>query len=129
MNFSERLIYLRKKHNLTQKDVYDSIKMSSSAYQRCENDRGTPSYQTLLTLAEFFEVSIDYLVGRTDNPLFLEEKVEEKMMLSPQMERLQEKLIAADSQMAAEVENYLNYLIAQKKAQKNSSQLKAADDK
>lgn len=127
MTFSERLVYLRKKHNLTQQDVYTAIKMSSSSYQRCENDRGTPSYKTLLTLADFFKVSIDYLVGRTDNPSIREDDSKEKLsepILSPQMNNLQKKLLSVDSQIAAEVESYLNYLL-----QKKSSQDKAAESK
>lgn len=127
MTFSERLVYLRKKHNLTQQDVYTAIKMSSASYQRCENDRGTPSYKTLLTLADFFKVSIDYLVGRTDNPSIREDDSKEKLsepILSPQMNNLQKKLLSVDSQIAAEVESYLNYLL-----QKNSSQDKAAESK
>ena len=129
MNFSERLVYLRKKHNLTQQDVYTAIKMSSASYQRCENDRGTPSYKTLLTLADFFKVSIDYLVGRTDNPSVIEGGSNDKLsepVLSPQMNNLQKKLLSVDSQIAAEVESYLNYLLQKKK---NSSQDKAAESK
>ena len=127
MTFSERLVYLRKKHNLTQQDVYTAIKMSSASYQWCENDRGTPSYKTLLTLADFFKVSIDYLVGRTDNPSIREDDSKEKLsepILSPQMNNLQKKLLSVDSQIAAEVESYLNYLL-----QKKSSQDKAAESK
>ena len=68
MGFSERLIVLRKQRNLTQKDVYTSVGMSMLGYQRYEYGTREPAYKYLVSLADYFGVSIDYLVGRTDNP-------------------------------------------------------------
>lgn len=68
MIFSERLIYLRKLNNLTQKQVYEAIKMSQIGYQRYEYGKREPAFKNLIALADYFNVSIDYLVGRTDNP-------------------------------------------------------------
>ena len=42
--------------------------MAESAYQRYEQGRREPAFRQLLTLADTFNVSLDYLVGRTDNP-------------------------------------------------------------
>ncbi len=68
MTFHERLVYLRKSRNLTQKQVYESIEMSMVGYQRYEYGTREPAYQKLIALADYFDVSIDYLVGRTDKP-------------------------------------------------------------
>ena len=68
MTFPERLIELRKGRNLTQKQVYENVGLSSLGYQRYEYGTREPAFQKLLALADFFNVSIDYLVGRTDNP-------------------------------------------------------------
>lgn len=68
MTFSERLVELRKARNLTQKQVYEGVGMSMLGYQRYEYGEREPSYQKLLALADFFEVSLDYLVGRSDEP-------------------------------------------------------------
>lgn len=68
MNFSMRLKNLRVERNLTQKQVYEAIGLSSLGYQRYEYGQREPAFQKLLALADFFNVSIDYLVGRTDNP-------------------------------------------------------------
>ena len=68
MIFSERLIEIRKSRNLTQKEVYEAVGMSALGYQRYEYGTREPAFQKLLALADFFGVSIDYLVGRTDNP-------------------------------------------------------------
>lgn len=68
MTFSERLISLRKSKNITQKQISTTINMSEPAYQRYEYGTREPAYQKLIALADYFNVSIDYLVGRTDNP-------------------------------------------------------------
>lgn len=68
MFFSERLVFLRKDRNLTQKQVYDAVGMSAIGYQRYEYGEREPAYQKLLALADYFDVSLDYLVGRSDDP-------------------------------------------------------------
>lgn len=68
MTFSERLISLRKNSNLTQKQVYEAVGMSALGYQRYEYGKREPAYKNLIALADYFNVSLDYLVGRSDDP-------------------------------------------------------------
>jgi len=68
MSFSERLIELRISRKLTQKQVYESLGMSAIGYQRYEYGDREPAYQNLIALADYFDVSLDYLVGRSDDP-------------------------------------------------------------
>lgn len=68
MSFGENLLNLRKSRNLTQKDVYTAVGMSAIGYQRYEYGEREPAYKKLIALADYFDVSIDYLVGRTDKP-------------------------------------------------------------
>ncbi|MEY8382319.1 helix-turn-helix transcriptional regulator [Christensenellaceae bacterium 44-20] len=68
MFFSERLLELRKSRNLTQKDVYSAVGLSALGYQRYEYGQREPAFQKLIALADFFDVSLDYLVGRSDDP-------------------------------------------------------------
>ena len=68
MSFPERLKSLRKCRNLTQKQVAEGINMSQIAYQKYEYATRAPAYHKLVALADFFGVSIDYLVGATDDP-------------------------------------------------------------
>lgn len=68
MSFSNRLISLRKSRNITQKQVCNAIGMSEPAYQRYEYGQREPAYQKLIALADYFNVSLDYLVGRSDDP-------------------------------------------------------------
>lgn len=68
MFFSERLVLLRKKHNLTQKQLATEIKLSELAIQHYESQRRKPAFDALIALADYFDVSLDYLVGRSDDP-------------------------------------------------------------
>lgn len=66
--FIERLKICRKSCHKTQKDVAQFLQISERAYQHYELGDREPSNETLTALAKYFNVSIDYLVGRTDNP-------------------------------------------------------------
>lgn len=68
MTFHERLIFLQETRGLSKKDIYSACNISRVAYYRYESGERTPTYEALFALADYFGVSIDYLVGRTDNP-------------------------------------------------------------
>lgn len=68
MNFPERLTTLQKNCGIPKKDIYSACNISRIAYYRYENGDRSPTCEVLIALADFFGVSIDYLVGRTDNP-------------------------------------------------------------
>lgn len=68
MTFQNRLIELRNTRNLTQKQIAESVGISVLGYQRYEYGVREPAFHVLISLADYFNVSIDYLVGRTDNP-------------------------------------------------------------
>ena len=65
---SNRLIKLKKDKNLLQKDIAKDVNLSFRAYQYYERGQREPTASVLIALADYFDVSIDYLVGRTDNP-------------------------------------------------------------
>ena len=67
--FSERVKILRLSHNLSQAELAKIVGFSySSAIGDIERGRRTTPIDKIVALADYFEVSIDYLVGRTDNP-------------------------------------------------------------
>lgn len=67
--FSSRLHDLRAKKALSQKALADVIGLSDAAITMLEKGKRSPSFEVLCALAEFFDVSIDYLVGRSDDPI------------------------------------------------------------
>ena len=66
--FSERLIELRDGRNLSQKEVAAEFGVVVRAYQRYEYGEREPQLSTLIRMADFYGVSIDYMAGRTDTP-------------------------------------------------------------
>ena len=52
--------------NLTQKEFASMFKMSDARYNQYETGKRNPDYETLKLFADFFDVSIDYLFGRTN---------------------------------------------------------------
>lgn len=64
--FSERLKETRKKRNCTQKSIADYLGIAERAYQNYEYGNREPSLDTLVKLADYFDVSIDFLAGRSD---------------------------------------------------------------
>lgn len=66
--FIERLKICRKNCKVTQKQVAVAIGTSEQNYQRYERGTQQPTLPVLLALADYFDVSLDYLVGRSDDP-------------------------------------------------------------
>ena len=64
--FKTRLKELRKAKKMSQKHISSSIGVSNTQYQRYEYGEQEPTLKILVSLADFFDVSLDYLVGRTD---------------------------------------------------------------
>jgi len=67
-NFSEHLKSIRKSKGLTQRNVAVGIDVSERIYQRYERDESKPSFENLWALADFFEISVDELMGRDWKP-------------------------------------------------------------
>ena len=64
----ERLKKLRKEGKLTQKDIATFLNISQPAYQQFESGKKKMNLETMEKLADFFNVSTDYLLGKTDFP-------------------------------------------------------------
>ncbi len=61
--FDDRLKKLRIARNLTQKDAADALKLKTNTYRNYENDEREPTAMTLLSIARFFGVTVDYLLN------------------------------------------------------------------
>jgi transcriptional regulator with XRE-family HTH domain len=66
MTLGERLQLLRKTHNLSQKELAAHLKFTVSTISNYEQDIHFPDLYTLCRLADFYHVSTDYLLGRTE---------------------------------------------------------------
>ena len=63
MDFSKRLRDLREENNVKQKDLAEKLNLKPNAISKYEKGVSQPSIQTLVTISEFFSVTVDYLLG------------------------------------------------------------------
>lgn len=66
MDFAQRVKQLRKNKHLTGKQLGNILGITKTGISYWENGRSVPDNEMLLKLADFFDVSIDYLLGKTD---------------------------------------------------------------
>jgi transcriptional regulator with XRE-family HTH domain len=96
LEIGQRLVQLRTERGLTQEQLAELLNMSRSTYAQYEVDRRTPDADTIKLLADFFDVTTDYLLGRTDTP----NRAENLPLLKPKDER----------EIAKDLESMLNSL-------------------
>ena len=68
MNLSDALKRFRKEFAITQKQATIAANVSERNYQDYEYGKVIPSAGVLIALADYYQVSLDYLVGRSDDP-------------------------------------------------------------
>ena len=66
--FSERLKELRMRHGYSQSELAKAIGVERTRYNKWEATGTEPSFAVLVKIADFFNVSTDYLLGRVDRP-------------------------------------------------------------
>jgi transcriptional regulator with XRE-family HTH domain len=68
----KRLVQLRNHFNLTQEELANILGVARTTYAMYEQGKREMDYETLIKLANRFNVSLDYLFERTDNPFHQE---------------------------------------------------------
>ena len=63
-----RIRDLREDHDLTQKQIAQLLGMSQTGYSKYETGENDIPTSVLIKLARFYNTSIDYLLGETENP-------------------------------------------------------------
>ncbi len=63
-----KLRELRKSKGISQLKLAMDLNMNQNSVSRYENGEREADYATLISIADYFDVSIDYLLGRTDKP-------------------------------------------------------------
>ncbi len=66
VKFAENLKMLRNEAGLSQQQLADKLKTSQRKISYLESGLNEPNLQDLFELSEIFDVSIDFLVGKTD---------------------------------------------------------------
>ncbi len=73
--FGEILKSLRKEKGISGRELADILKVHKGSISNWETNRRSPDKEMLNVIAEYFEVSVDYLLGRTDERNVHKEKV------------------------------------------------------
>ncbi len=68
MKFASRLKSLRKAKNITQLHLATILKTNQNTISRYETGEREPGLNELVAIAKYFNVSVDYLLGVSDNP-------------------------------------------------------------
>lgn len=66
LNFGDRILLLRKKKNLSQKQLADQLGIVPTELASWENDTAFPQYKQLLKLADILDISLDFLTCRIE---------------------------------------------------------------
>ncbi len=107
MDFSVRLKQLRQKHRLTQSELANILELKPTAISNYESQRNEPSFQKLIALSQYFDVSCDYLLGVTDSYLPIGGEVLDKDIVD--FFNLYQQLSKESSKELQEYANYLLY--------------------
>ena len=70
MNMKMRIRDMREDNDLTQQKIADILLCDQSLYSKYERGEREIPLSMLIKLAEFYDTSLDYLVGRTNDPTF-----------------------------------------------------------
>lgn len=106
MNFNVRLKQLRQKHKLTQSELADILGLKPTAISNYESKRNEPSFDKLIALSKYFDVSCDYLLGVSDAYLPVGGEVLDKDIVD--FFNLYQQL---DADSAKAMRDYANYLL------------------
>ncbi len=86
---AQRLLKLRKQKRYTQSEICVLIGVSRITYQGYEAERSSPTVEALVRLADFYNVSLDFISGRTDNANGIDFKKSEKNAIQSELAELQ----------------------------------------
>ena len=90
---SRKLKNLRDKHGYLQKFVADKLGVRSNTLSGYESGARAPDPKMLVDLAEFYNVTTDYLLGKSDNPELTEK---DERDIAKRMEQIKEDLTTGD---------------------------------
>lgn len=106
MEFSIRLKELRQKHKLTQSELAEILNLKPTAISNYESKRNEPSFDKLIALSKYFDVSCDYLLGISDAYLPVGGEVLDKDIVD--FFNLYQQM---DSSSSKDIKEYAKYLI------------------
>ena len=113
---AERLRSLRESVKLSQVKMAEIVGVKQSSLNRYELNQASPTFETLTRYADYFDVSMDYIFGRTDNPQGKLYEYKPKIEQSdPQMKKVVELCCVPNSPMNARLKETLLQMLGEAK--------------
>ena len=125
VGFMKSLKSLRLQHGYTQKELASKLHVAQNTLCNWENGNRTVDEPTLQKLADVFNVSVDYLLGRTDvKKADTSEDVSAEFLatLSPETQKVNELFNRLSEEKKTEALRFLDFLLQQDQAEKDSKQ-------
>lgn len=116
MKFNVRLKQLRQKNDLTQSELANILGLKPTAISNYESKRNEPSFDKLIALSKYFDVSCDYLLGVTDSYLPVGGEVLDKDIV--EFFELYQQLTPENT---AEIRKYIRYLLFKQNSEEKFS--------
>lgn len=104
-SFPERLRQLRQEQELSQYALADALDFSRGLLGNYELGKREPDYDTLIILANFFEVSTDYMLGISDD-----RKLKIPKKAKPRIDHLMERILQIPKENQGDLEKYIDFL-------------------
>lgn len=123
----ERLKVLRNKRNLLQKDLAEKLNLSQQTISLYESEKRQPDYQILQNIADLFNVSVDYLLGRTDIENYGAIPIREPETKYITSDKVADEIHNLSPESQDDLKRYLE-LLKIKDMQKRNNDVEVADD-
>jgi len=110
VHIGERIKNLRNKRNLTQEQLGKYLNVGKSTISQYENNINTPDITTLIKIANYFNTSVEYLLGRIDDPRPLNEIINNST--SSELEEIFEGTLKIDGKIITDEDkqSLLNFI-------------------
>ena len=124
MKTYEKIKQLRENREITQKEISNALDINVSVYNKIELGIRPLREEELTAIADFFNVSIDYLTGRTDNPTTPSNNQKEAGQNIISHFRLNTNDLSSDDieELEKELIDFQEFLIKQAKERKKKSE-------
>lgn len=121
ITLSDRLKELRKENNMTQSDLGKILGVGKTTISMYENGNSTPNDEIKLKIAEYFNISLDYLLGKSeiknytnlDTPMSKIDKFVKENKINTLAAHFEGEEFTEDD--LEDIENFIRYVISKKK--------------
>ena len=120
MFVGEKIRELRLENDLLQRELAEKIQIAPNTLSQFESGKANPSYEVLISIADFFECSTDYLLGRSDDlgVISISSQKQNAAELTPDGSELLDLFNGLEKEYRAQVLEYVRFIAERRNAVK-----------